>query len=635
MKPPPQETSFSLRAGTDLIQTLLKSIPMGIALCDARGDRFIMVDKAFTEICGWPKGDIIKQQSFFVKIYSGDDYTPAMLSRMKTDIQNDDVKRMHWDNVPITTSAGLQKFIDIKSIPVPGQELMILAITDATAIAKPAAEARLIKASQDAIINTTRDYLWSVDNNLCLVTANNAYKEMVKGITGQIPQEGDSVLHPSFGEETNIKWNAFYTKALKGAKSTYKEEGYDEARQRKSYRQITLNPIFGENDEVFGVACYSKNITKETDDQLELEKAKDDLNKILEFSLDMICMVDAKGCFVEVSAASEKILGYKPQELIGKALIDYVHPDDKENTQQTANKVMEGHKVNTFENRYVRKDGSTVQIEWTAAWNAKNKMRCGVARDVTERKLVEIKLKEMNDSLQKQARDLALSNAELEQFAYVASHDLQEPLRMVAGFLTQLDRKYSDIIDEKGKTYIGFAVDGAKRMAQIIRDLLEFSKIGKTDVSIEDVDLNELMQEIEILFRKQIEDKSATIKVDRLPVITSYKVPLRQVFQNLLGNALKYSRPEVPVSIRISVKELDDRWEFCIADNGIGIDEKHYEKIFVIFQRLHNKDRYAGTGMGLSVTKKIIESMGGEIWVRPNEEGGTIFCFTIAKKIEL
>src|ERR1019366_3264547 len=167
---------------------------------------------------------------------------------------------------------------------------------------------------------------------------------------------------------------------------------------------------------------------------------------------------------------------------------------------------------------------------------------------------------------------------ELERFAYVASHDLQEPLRMITSFLTQLEKKYGDSIDAKGKKYIAFAVDGAVRMRQIILDLLEFSRVGRMEDKLEAVDLNEVMEEIQILFRKTIMDKSASVHKDHLPVIKAYKSPLRQVFQNLIDNSLKYSKAAIPSQIRITAEELKPHLQFAVTDNGIGIDKEYFDQ---------------------------------------------------------
>jgi light-regulated signal transduction histidine kinase (bacteriophytochrome) len=239
--------------------------------------------------------------------------------------------------------------------------------------------------------------------------------------------------------------------------------------------------------------------------------------------------------------------------------------------------------------------------------------------------------KKAAEALQRRTEELARSNAELEQFAYVASHDLQEPLRTVSSFLTLIDNKYSGALDEAGQKYIAFAVDGAKRMRQIILDLLEFSRVGQMLDEKQSIDLNGLVNEVWQACSQMVQEKNAQLRVDELPVITAYKTPLMQVFQNLISNAVKYCKKEVQPQINITASEFKNHWQFAISDNGLGIDSKYFVKIFVIFQRLHAKDSFTGTGIGLAVTKKIIENMGGKIWVESEEGKGSTFYFTIPK----
>lgn len=255
----------------------------------------------------------------------------------------------------------------------------------------------------------------------------------------------------------------------------------------------------------------------------------------------------------------------------------------------------------------------------------------GAIKDVSQQKEYEASLQQLNKDLEEHAKELAVSNAELEQFAYVASHDLQEPLRMITSFMTRLDKKYSHLLDEKGKRYIYFAVDGAERMRQIILDLLEYSRVGKHEDKLKAINLNNLIEEIKTLFKKLIEEKNAEITYDNLPVISFYKTPLLQVVQNLINNALKYTQNEIPPKIHISVETGKNEYTFAIRDNGIGIEEAYLEKIFVIFQRLHTKEAYSGTGMGLAIVKKIIENLGGKIWVTSTPGEGSTFYFTIKK----
>lgn len=240
-------------------------------------------------------------------------------------------------------------------------------------------------------------------------------------------------------------------------------------------------------------------------------------------------------------------------------------------------------------------------------------------------------MKELNRSLEQQTKELAISNAELEQFAFVASHDLQEPLRMITSFLAQLERKYGDVLDEKARQYIHFATDGAKRMRQIILDLLDFSRVGRVDTEREEVDLNELLQNEIRYFNRQIKEINAEIKWDKMPVIIASKGPLKQVFHNLIGNGLKYQREGNRPEVVISAEETETYWKFSVQDNGIGINPEYSEKIFNIFQRLHNRDEYEGTGVGLAICKKVVEDHGGEIWVESEEGIGSTFHFTIKK----
>ena len=228
-------------------------------------------------------------------------------------------------------------------------------------------------------------------------------------------------------------------------------------------------------------------------------------------------------------------------------------------------------------------------------------------------------------------KQLSQKNEELEQFSYIASHDLQEPLRMISGFLKQIENKYNDKLDEKGKQYIHFAVDGAQRMHRIILDLLEYSRAGKIEAAKEKVDINNLFIEINILFQRQIKEKGATISCTNLPVLFTHRTLIEQVFQNLVSNALKYSGTINKLKISISSKDIGSHWLFAVEDNGIGIDPEYFKKIFVIFQRLHNKNEYSGTGLGLAICQKVIDYLGGEIWVESNFGIGSIFYFTVLK----
>ena len=231
----------------------------------------------------------------------------------------------------------------------------------------------------------------------------------------------------------------------------------------------------------------------------------------------------------------------------------------------------------------------------------------------------------------KMEKQLRQSNEELEQFAYVASHDLQEPLRMITSYLQLLEKRYKGKLDKSADEFIGFAVDGAVRMQRLISDLLKYSRVGTQKKEFHLVDCESIFQQVLSNLKIIIQENGAQITHDPLPAVLGDDTQLIQLFQNLIGNAVKFRGPDAPV-VHVSSEEKAKEWVFCVKDNGIGIDAKFCDRIFKIFQRLHTREEYSGTGIGLAVCKRIIEGHGGRIWIESELGKGTRFYFNLPRK---
>lgn len=338
--------------------------------------------------------------------------------------------------------------------------------------------------------------------------------------------------------------------------------------------------------------------------------------------------------FLEVNDTAVRDYGYSRDEFMSMSITDIRPLEDVDRLREDVESIRkQPGAYRSGQWRHRKKDGEIIDVEVTAhAIDFEgHRARMVVVSDITEGRRYEEQLKRLNADLAKRAAELATSNAELERFAYIASHDLQEPLRMVSSFLQLLQKRYNGQLDAKADQYIHYAVDGAERMKALIMDLLEYSRVGTGKENFAPVDTAVVMKEVGEIFHEKIITARAQVEIGMLPVVTGDKVQLTQLLQNLVSNALKYHSDRPPV-IRIGAQEEAACWKFSVADNGIGIDPQFFDKIFIIFQRLHNKTDYSGTGIGLAICKKIVERHGGRIWVESMPQQGSTFYFTIHKK---
>jgi len=348
-----------------------------------------------------------------------------------------------------------------------------------------------------------------------------------------------------------------------------------------------------------------------------------------------------KGLLVKANTGLSDFFGVEigKEQILFNAWEQLLHPDDYNRVIKKRNDSLRNKSNQYWEDEF-RMQGHSGKYNYfyhkafiVRSTEGKPIRLFGATQNITRRKEDEALLLELNKQLKQRADELAASNVELERFAYVASHDMQEPLRMITSFLQLFRKKYQEKIDDTAEQYLHFVMDGADRMKRLITDLLEYSRIGSNKGVAESIDINQLMKEVQEVFVNRIAECEATIICKDLPVIMGNKTQLFQLFQNLVGNALKYIGKEKPIVI-VSGQEEDHHFLFSVQDNGIGIKPMFFDKIFVLFQRLHHKHQYSGTGIGLSVCKKIVEKHGGKIWVTSEPDKGSTFYFTISKHLD-
>ncbi len=363
----------------------------------------------------------------------------------------------------------------------------------------------------------------------------------------------------------------------------------------------------------------------------ELNAALDEAAKhreaFFEMSLDMLCIADFQGYFQQLNPAWLS-LGYTLDELRAQPFLAFVHPDDVASTLEIMGQLTTSeYSTMSFENRYRCKDGSYRWLLWSSrtshgAARTEDRLYFAVARDITQRK-------EREEALRTQTLALARSNADLQQFATIASHDLKEPLRMVSSYVALLEQRYKGRLDPEADRYIHFAVDGTQRMTALISDLLTFSRVSLSALAMRPVDLNVVLERVLRDLEPSVRQTQGEVVHGALPMAAGDAVQLGQVFLNLIGNALKFAREGVPPKVEISAERSGPFWKLSVRDLGIGIDADHFDRIFEIFQRLHGRTDHPGTGIGLAVVKRVVERHGGQVWAESVVGESTTFFLTL------
>jgi PAS domain S-box-containing protein len=384
------------------------------------------------------------------------------------------------------------------------------------------------------------------------------------------------------------------------------------------------------------------NVTEQRRAKESVDRAYRYARSLIEASPDPLVTISAEGKITDVNEATVKATGVSREELIGSDFSHYFTEPAKAETgyQQVFREGL----VTDYPLTLRSKDGHLTDVLYNATLYRDSRGEVegifAAARDITERKRFELELKEQRDHLEdlveertkalnQYAENLKRSNEDLERFAYIASHDLQEPLRNVVSFSQLLARRYQGKLSADADEYIGYIVEGGKRMQALVQDLLEYSRVHTKGQAFQEVESEEIIDRVLQNLTSSIQESDARIRTTPLPTILADPTQITLIFQNLIGNAIKFRRADVQPHIAISAEKMGEMWRFTVKDNGIGIDPAFFDRIFEIFQRLHTRDKYPGTGVGLAIVKKIIERHGGQIWVESEVGKGSTFHFTL------
>jgi len=605
-------------------RALFDNTPDGIVLANPENKKFTIGNEAFYQMLGYNSDEI--QNLGVVDIHPVEEVNHSVDQFEKLLRKEIAVS----ENIPVKRKDGSIFFADIRAflVSLAGKTYLAGIFRDITERKKK--EAELAMAQQlyrELFENVTVGILRTTPGpEGTFIDINPAMVNMFEADS----REQLMALHPS-----DIYWDASQRKIISDAivaKGFAKEEiKFRTLKGKLLLCHINSIKKTDANGKVYFDSTI-EDITERKRAEEETANAKAFLESSLEYIPDGVLLLDKQAKFIYVNPTFLSWLGRKAEDFLGKTVREISPPfltpsTTKTIAERSEKRVKTGEPIAGVDVDLIGKGGEPIPISYSAAGirNIRGDIIGEVVfiKDITERKQAEQRLKKIMD-------ELAQSNRELEQFAYVASHDLQEPLRMVSSYTQLLAERYEAQLDEKAKKYIHYAVDGAIRMQRLIGDLLTYSRVGTRGTSLEPTDSHAVLGEAIRNLAAAIEENRAIITNDDLPNVRADASQLVQVFQNLLANAIKFHRNDIP-RVYVSAQEKGDEWVFSVKDNGVGIDLQYKNKLFVIFQRLHTKKEYPGTGIGLALCKRIVMRHGGTIWFESEPEKGSTFFFTLPK----
>lgn len=493
---------------------------------------------------------------------------------------------------------------------------------------KKEADQRLLLAFEEKnrILESIGDAFFAVDTNW-IVTYWNKEAEKVLGLQREAIVGKN--LWDVYADAVDSDFYRYYHKAMVTAENVSFEEYYPKL---DKWFEVSAYPSSQ------GLSVYFKDITLRKRTDIKILQANERFEKVTQATTDAIWDWDLETDILYRGNGFEKLFGLEVSKNLtsNEFWKDHFFPEDLLAIKESLQQSLDDPNCEFWEMEYrICHASGAIKSVFDKGMIIRNESgkairMVGAINDISDYKKHEQELRYLNNMLKTHIQELELTNEQLEQFAYVASHDLQEPLRMISSFLTLLQLKYHPQLDEKANQYINFANEGAKKMKQILMDLLEYSKIGAASRTSETIDMFDFFEEYKFLRREIMHENKVLINYVGPAKINSYRTPLVQIIYNLLDNAIKYAKPNVPPQIQVSIEERSGRYYFEVRDNGVGIASEYFNKIFVIFQRLEHEKKHEGTGIGLAVVKKVIESLGGKIGLTSEVGAGTTFYFSLA-----